>query len=94
MRRGGALRRELALRARGRRLLRAGDVPSPLVHFWSLAVEEQFYIVWPALLLGLWALVGAARRGGASAMRVLLVARPRPGRDLARAVARCSSRAG
>lgn len=24
--------------------------PSPLQHFWSLAVEEQFYIVWPALV--------------------------------------------
>jgi peptidoglycan/LPS O-acetylase OafA/YrhL len=24
--------------------------PSPLQHFWTLAVEEQFYIVWPALL--------------------------------------------
>ncbi|MFL5758945.1 MAG: acyltransferase family protein [Thermomicrobiales bacterium] len=24
--------------------------PSPLQHFWSLAVEEQFYAVWPALM--------------------------------------------
>ena len=26
--------------------------PSPLQHFWSLAVEEQFYFVYPAIFLG------------------------------------------
>nr|WP_232320531.1 acyltransferase family protein [Rhodococcus sp. WMMA185] len=26
--------------------------PSPFQHYWSLGVEEQFYILWPALIVG------------------------------------------
>ena len=27
--------------------------PSPILHFWSLGVEEQFYFVWPLLIAGI-----------------------------------------
>jgi peptidoglycan/LPS O-acetylase OafA/YrhL len=35
----------------GTNYLGAQEPPSPLQHFWSLGVEEQFYLVWPSMML-------------------------------------------
>lgn len=43
-----------------------GATPSPIIHFWSLAVEEQFYLLWPLLILL------AARNGRPSRVYKLL----------------------
>ena len=44
--------------------------PSALAHFWSLAIEEQFYVVWPVALASL--LAWAARRRGRASLRTAL----------------------
>lgn len=36
---------------RGSDYLQSALPPSPLQHYWSLAVEEQFYVVWPVLVM-------------------------------------------
>ena len=50
--------------------LGAQEATSPVLHMWSLAVEEQFYVVWPFVLL---ALTRVRRRTGGDLTRPLLV---------------------
>ena len=46
----------------------AGSGPSPLQHYWSLAIEEQFYLAWP-LVMALTMLVVAKGAGFAKSER-------------------------
>jgi peptidoglycan/LPS O-acetylase OafA/YrhL len=38
------------------------EAPSPVQHFWSLSVEEQFYIAWPLLIMAVLWLARRTRR--------------------------------
>ncbi len=50
--------------ANWRMIYRGGDyftqtaAPSPLQHTWSLGIEEQFYLIWPLVVVGLLAVLG------------------------------------
>lgn len=45
-----------------------GEAKSPLLHYWSLGVEEQFYFVWPLILVGVFF---AARKHGHQILAIL-----------------------
>jgi peptidoglycan/LPS O-acetylase OafA/YrhL len=62
------------LAIQGTDYLSATRAPSPLQHFWSLAVEEQFYLIWPLLLVvasGVWLRRRPSRRAAATTLAVL-----------------------
>ena len=65
------------LAVQGTDYLAATREPSPLQHFWSLAVEEQFYFLWPLLLVvgsAAWLRRGRPNRRSAALVLTLLAA--------------------
>lgn len=48
--------------------------PSPLQHYWSLSIEEQFYVVYPLLLLAVARLAGTTRRTLRTVLLLLCIA--------------------
>lgn len=76
--------------------------PSPLEHLWSLSVEEQFYVLWPLLLLGLLTVfkgrfkqvAGVTFALGLVSMILLAVVAPTGNADATRAYEGTDTRAG
>ena len=57
--------------------LAAAEAPTPVQHYWSLSVEEQFYLLWPVLILCLFWLAARTdlgrRVGGIAITRIAML---------------------
>jgi peptidoglycan/LPS O-acetylase OafA/YrhL len=53
--------------------LAAGTPPSPFQHYWSLGVEEQFYLLWPALIIGCAWLIRRQRPAGSQSVAPFVI---------------------
>ncbi len=58
----------------GQSYLSLFSAPSPVQHFWSLAIEEQFYLIFPLLAFGLLAIGRGSRRTFGIVLAVLALA--------------------
>lgn len=65
----GAYVENLLLVTRSVDYLALEEAPSPVQHYWSLSVEEQFYILWPLVMIA----AGAFSRRKAMSVRVAFV---------------------
>lgn len=58
----------------GAEYLTTVDIPSALQHYWSLAVEEQFYFLWPLILVAAWRVMRGNKHAVTIVVSVIVVA--------------------
>lgn len=53
--------------------LAAENAPSPVLHYWSLSIEEQFYIFWPILMLAIGWIVNRLKLASSTVVGLVLL---------------------